>query len=37
MEELTLNRFDFCINNGSTLIVDEHELLSLASFNALPD
>jgi hypothetical protein len=33
-EELTLNRFDFCINNGLTLIVDEHDELSLASFIA---
>ncbi len=30
VEELTLNLSDFEINNGSTLIFDEHELLSLA-------
>jgi hypothetical protein len=36
MEELTLNLFDFNINSGLTLIVDEHGLFSLASFIALP-
>jgi hypothetical protein len=32
MEEATLNFFDFGVNNDLTLIVDEHGLLSLASF-----
>jgi hypothetical protein len=34
MEELIWNSFDFGINNGSHLIVDEHELPSLESFIA---
>jgi hypothetical protein len=32
LEEFILNRFDFGINSGLTLIVDEHESLSLVSF-----
>jgi hypothetical protein len=36
MEELAWNRFDCCINDGLTLIVDEHESLSLDSFVVLP-